>query len=182
MDRVSRGHTGRRRASTKSLRELKPGETSWVERGIYAYRTDKGIRYGISFMDGDKRRMKIVGDKLTDARSELEAKRTDVRRGDYKHVDRRAMPTFEEYAKAYVEHGRKIGKRSVDRDELALRAACVVFEVLESTWCFNRINTDTAGLRDHFKQFVDGDDGILVSKCSSWASFNVNGTPKQLTS
>ena len=53
-------------------------------------------------------------------------------------------------------------------------------QVLESTWCFKRANTSTKGLRDHFKQFIDSDDGLLVDESSSWASFKTKGTPKDL--
>ncbi len=41
--------------------------------------------------------------------------------------------------------------------------------VLESVWCFQRINTTTANLRDHFAQFIDLDDGLLVVEATSWA-------------
>ena len=53
-------------------------------------------------------------------------------------------------------------------------------QVLESTWCFNRINTTAEGLRGYFKKYIDKDDGILVSESNSWASFNVNNTPNDL--
>lgn len=52
--------------------------------------------------------------------------------------------------------------------------------VLESTWCFNRINTTSEGLRNYFGTFVDGDDGLLVSEASDWASRKTNGTPNDL--
>lgn len=52
--------------------------------------------------------------------------------------------------------------------------------MLESTWCFNRINTNSSGLRDHFKKFVDSDDGLIVSEIKNWASLNVDSTPKEL--
>ncbi len=52
--------------------------------------------------------------------------------------------------------------------------------ILESTWCFNRFNTDVAGLRDHFLNFVDRDDGIIVSEIHNWASYGTNGNPNQL--
>lgn len=38
--------------------------------------------------------------------------------------------------------------------------------MLESCWCFKRINTNAKGLRDYFKKFVDGDDGAR----SRWSS------------
>ena len=50
-------------------------------------------------------------------------------------------------------------------------------QVLESTWCFKRVNTSAAGLRDHFKQFIDTDDGLLVNEFVDWATWNTNGTP-----
>lgn len=52
--------------------------------------------------------------------------------------------------------------------------------ILESTWCFNRINTDAAKLRDYFKNHIDSDDGLAVSEVSGWATFNTDGTPKDL--
>ena len=52
--------------------------------------------------------------------------------------------------------------------------------ILESTWCFNKINTSSTWLRDHFKQFIDSDDGLIVSEVSNWASYNTNGSPNDL--
>lgn len=52
--------------------------------------------------------------------------------------------------------------------------------VLESLWCFNRVNTTAIGLRDHFATFIDGDDGLCVSEVTDWATKNAVGTPKNL--
>lgn len=52
--------------------------------------------------------------------------------------------------------------------------------ILESTWCFNRVNISSTGLRDYFKQFIDSDDGLIVSEVSDWASYKTNGTPNDL--
>jgi len=52
--------------------------------------------------------------------------------------------------------------------------------ILESLWCFKRVNTTPTGLRDHFKQFVDSDDALCVSEVVNWATFNVLATPTQL--
>jgi hypothetical protein len=52
--------------------------------------------------------------------------------------------------------------------------------ILESTWCFNRVNTSARGLRDYFKKFIDSDDGLLISESDDWATFNTNGSPKDL--
>lgn len=53
-------------------------------------------------------------------------------------------------------------------------------KILKSLWCFNRINTTVVALRDHFRQFIDNDDGIIVSEVVNWASFNTTGTPNDL--
>ena len=52
--------------------------------------------------------------------------------------------------------------------------------ILESIWCFNRFNTSASGLRDHFTQFMDSDDGLLVTEVNDWATYNTLGNPKQL--
>lgn len=53
-------------------------------------------------------------------------------------------------------------------------------KVLESTWCFNRINTTASNLRDYFKGFIDSDDGLLIDESNSWATSNTDGTPNDL--
>ncbi len=52
--------------------------------------------------------------------------------------------------------------------------------ILESLWCFKRFNTDPSGLRDHFKQFIDSDDGLCVSEVVNWATFKALSTPNEL--
>lgn len=52
--------------------------------------------------------------------------------------------------------------------------------VLESTWCFKRINTSASNLRDHFKKFIDSDDALLVAESTAWATVNTDGNPKDL--
>lgn len=52
--------------------------------------------------------------------------------------------------------------------------------VLESSWCFNRFNTNATGLRDHFKQFIDADDGLSVVEVTDWATYKALGTPTNL--
>jgi hypothetical protein len=53
---------------------------------------------------------------------------------------------------------------------------------LESDWAFKRINTTAAGLRDHFRQFIDADDGLMVSEIAnaSWAGWKLLGDPNKL--
>jgi len=50
-------------------------------------------------------------------------------------------------------------------------------QVLESTWCFERVRTSAQGLRDYFRQFIDSNDGLLIDESVDWASFNENGSP-----
>jgi len=52
--------------------------------------------------------------------------------------------------------------------------------ILKSLWCFNRANTNCANLRDYFQQFIDGDDGLVVSEVSDWATLKTLGNPNQL--
>ncbi|WP_448724291.1 hypothetical protein [Pseudomonas farris] len=62
-------------------------------------------------------------------------------------------------------------------DELARFKAV---RILESMWCFNRSGIKSAGLRDHFKGFIDGDDGLMISEITDWASRHAQGTPNDL--
>jgi hypothetical protein len=62
-------------------------------------------------------------------------------------------------------------------DELARFKAV---RVLESSWCFNRFNISSAGLRDHFMNFIDSDDGLSVVEVTDWATYKALGTPKGL--
>jgi hypothetical protein len=52
--------------------------------------------------------------------------------------------------------------------------------ILESDWVFKRIKTNAEGLRNHFKKFVDADDGLFVTDVTDWATCNTNGTPNDL--
>lgn len=59
-------------------------------------------------------------------------------------------------------------------DELARFNAT---RVLESLWAFKRINTSCAALREHFKQFIDRDDGLVVTEVVDWATYKADNTP-----
>lgn len=52
--------------------------------------------------------------------------------------------------------------------------------ILESLWCFKRLNTSAGGLKDHFKKFIDNDDALCVSEVADWATYNTLGTPNDL--
>lgn len=53
-------------------------------------------------------------------------------------------------------------------------------QILESCWCMRITDSSTVQIRDHFKKFIDKDDGVMVSEVVNWASYNTNGTPYQL--
>lgn len=52
--------------------------------------------------------------------------------------------------------------------------------VLESVWCFNRINTNSNGLCNYFRQFIDSNDGLIVAEVNGWATYNTDDNPNSL--
>ena len=52
--------------------------------------------------------------------------------------------------------------------------------MLESSWCFTRANTTAAGLCDHFRQFIDADDGLVVAEVTDWATYKALKAPNAL--
>lgn len=76
---------------------------------------------------------------------------------------------------------RKIVERK-QRDYQALYDELAKFNairVLESTWCFERVETDAKNLCNHFAQFIDKDDGLCVTQVRDWATRNVIAVPKK---
>jgi hypothetical protein len=68
------------------------------------------------------------------------------------------------------------------RDYATLTAELKKFaatRILESLWCFNRINTSAVALRDHFKKFIDLDDGLIVAVVTDWATTRTLASPPQ---
>jgi len=53
-------------------------------------------------------------------------------------------------------------------------------KILESLWCFKRINTTAEKLRDHFSLFIDKDDGLVVAEVTDWATIRTLGNPNHL--
>ena len=53
--------------------------------------------------------------------------------------------------------------------------------ILESTWCFKYSGASCKDIREHFKQFIETDDGLMVSEVVDWASVGTLGTPNDLT-
>lgn len=50
--------------------------------------------------------------------------------------------------------------------------------VLESLWSLKlNDNTDCPSLRDHLKQYIDNDDGIIVSEVVAYAYSHVDNKP-----
>lgn len=62
-------------------------------------------------------------------------------------------------------------------DELARFGA---ISYLESAWALKHSSTSATALRDHFKGFIDADDGLMVAEVTSWACVGCKTTPKQL--
>ena len=54
--------------------------------------------------------------------------------------------------------------------------------VLQSQWAVRRVETSAAGLRDHFRQFIDSNDRLLVTclDSSDWASLNAITDPNNI--
>lgn len=63
-------------------------------------------------------------------------------------------------------------------DELARFKAT---RILKSLWSFQRFNTNAVGLRDHFRRFIDADDGLIVCEVTDWATYNTIATPEAAT-
>jgi len=52
-------------------------------------------------------------------------------------------------------------------------------KMLESLWCFNSDST-AKDLRDHFKSFIDNDDGLAVFGVDDWATARCKSSPNDL--
>ena len=48
---------------------------------------------------------------------------------------------------------------------------------LASLWFLDHNNTTASALRDHFKQFIDHDDGLVVIAANGWATLRAQSTP-----
>jgi len=53
-------------------------------------------------------------------------------------------------------------------------------KIMESTYCFNMHNTSCAVLMDHFKEFIDYEDGVIVYAVANWTSRFMKKTPNDL--
>lgn len=69
------------------------------------------------------------------------------------------------------------------RDYAALTAELKRFNatrILKSLWCFHSNNTTAVALRDHFRKFIDADDGLIVAGITDWATIRTEASPPQL--
>lgn len=99
---------------------LRPGEIHWIDRNIFARGTEsRGIRYGVSYCIDGRRKRKVVGSTVTEARQALAVIRSQIVRGEYKLKGPAPHVTLEEFSVRYMEHS-KANKRSweSDRDRL----------------------------------------------------------------
>lgn len=52
--------------------------------------------------------------------------------------------------------------------------------VLESLYCFTYQDNKTIALKDHFKKFIDSDDGLIIIKEDYWAGYKLDKSPRDL--
>lgn len=52
--------------------------------------------------------------------------------------------------------------------------------ILESVWCLKKNNTNDIDLRNHFRNFIDDDDRLLIIESSGWASCKLLRSPNDL--
>lgn len=110
------------------LKDLAPGETRWIERGIFARRTKTGeVRYGISYVYQGKRVQEMVGPTMTLARKALAVRRAEIAQGRFAIPTKTRAPRFDEFCATYLEHARQ-KKRTWKDDEGMLRKAAPFFK------------------------------------------------------
>ncbi|GFN25465.1 hypothetical protein ADE_11630 [Achromobacter denitrificans] len=49
--------------------------------------------------------------------------------------------------------------------------------VLESLWAITHADTNCETVRNYFRQFIDADDGLIVTQAVDWATWNVDKNP-----
>lgn len=52
--------------------------------------------------------------------------------------------------------------------------------VLESVWCFKYDADNSKNLREHFRNFIDRDDRLLIIQSADWAATNLMYNPNNL--
>ncbi len=107
----------------KKPKDLKPGETCWLERGIFTRRTKAGqIRYGISYSHKGRRYQEIVGSTKSSARHALQIRKAEITQERFKIPTRKKSPSFDEFCQTYLDHARQ-KKKTWKGDESALNIA-----------------------------------------------------------
>ena len=116
------------RTRSNKPRDLKPGQMSWVERGIFVRKTKTGeIRYGISYSFKGKRIQEVVGPTKTLAKRALEIRRAEIAQERFKLPTKKRLPGFTEFAEIYLEHARQ-KKKTWRYDQGALRMMAGFFK------------------------------------------------------
>lgn len=135
----------------RSPRNLPPGQTCWIERGIFARKTKAGeVRYGISYSYKGKRIQEIVGPLKTLAKRALAIRRSEIAQERFEIPVKKPSLTFEQFSDIYLDHARQ-KKRTWRYDEGALRIAKKFFRskrVKEITpWDIERYRASRAKVR-----------------------------------
>ena len=86
------------------------------------------------YADGRQVREGVSGSRR-EAEAALDARKTDIRRGEFRHIPKRERVTFDEAVKEYKVE--KVGKRSLRRDEAS-------FKKLRRAFAFKRLEQITA--------------------------------------
>jgi integrase len=101
-------------------KDLKPDQTAWIERGIFARGTKTlGVQYGISYTYKGRRYREMVGSSKTAAKHALDIRRGEIRQGRFNIPTRKAVVLFSDFAEEYIQLA-KVEKRSWKRDEMCM--------------------------------------------------------------
>ena len=104
----------------KAIKDLKPGERAFLERGIFARRTKAGIMYGISFKHEGRRYTEIAGPRLTDARRGLAIRKAAIAQHRFGFKSKKKAPRVEQFGERYLEYAEE-HKRSWRDDKRHIR-------------------------------------------------------------
>jgi integrase len=105
----------------KIPKDLAPGQIFTVERGLWCRkRKDGSLVWGISYMVDYTLYRETIGPHKTMARDALEARKTDIKRGEYNLSKPAEFPHFSDFVDTYINYAQQ-HKRSWKRDEGILK-------------------------------------------------------------